>query len=297
MCGRGSEGSKLAAENVTVGRSAVQAWLGFEASFSEQVRQGRRDLLLLRWGQSGVFSGAFVVPSAGTVHVHSGRWACAMINAVSGHHLSGQYDAWLYASDVVRPYPWQPYVSGGHCAVSLLVPTAPAAGARCTWLLPTPYELMSARRSSKHQPPSARPHSVLSERIPILFFRAGWARNRRAIFELGGQPHTNSWLNASVVRHEQVPESEFLRYRYLLDVGGVSGTTWSALRWKLLSGSLVFKVTPTYPPLAAAYDLVHAAVSLCPTHVHAAVSLCPTHAGPPPLRRWSFLGSTGGTAH
>ena len=41
---------------------------------------------------------------------------------------------------------------------------------------------------------------------------------------------------------ERLHFSEFVRYRYLLDVGGVSGTTWSALRAKLLSGSLVFKV-------------------------------------------------------
>lgn len=31
-------------------------------------------------------------------------------------------------------------------------------------------------------------------------------------------------------------------YRYLLDIGGNSGTTWTALAWKLASGALVFKV-------------------------------------------------------
>ena len=30
-------------------------------------------------------------------------------------------------------------------------------------------------------------------------------------------------------------------YKYLLDIGGNSGTTWTALAWKLASGALVFK--------------------------------------------------------
>tara|TARA_B110001452_G_scaffold129121_1_gene107312 strand:- start:815 stop:1000 length:186 start_codon:yes stop_codon:yes gene_type:complete len=30
-------------------------------------------------------------------------------------------------------------------------------------------------------------------------------------------------------------------HKYLLDIGGNSGTTWTALAWKLASGALVFK--------------------------------------------------------
>lgn len=36
---------------------------------------------------------------------------------------------------------------------------------------------------------------------------------------------------------------EAVKFRYLLDVGGSSGTTWDALGWKMASGSLVFKVS------------------------------------------------------
>ena len=35
------------------------------------------------------------------------------------------------------------------------------------------------------------------------------------------------------------------KYRYLLDLPGISGTTWDSLNWKMASGALVFKVTTT----------------------------------------------------
>jgi hypothetical protein len=35
---------------------------------------------------------------------------------------------------------------------------------------------------------------------------------------------------------------ELANYRYHLDLGGVSGTAWGGLRWKLCTGLLVFKV-------------------------------------------------------
>ena len=35
-----------------------------------------------------------------------------------------------------------------------------------------------------------------------------------------------------------------VKYRYLIDIGGSSGTTWDALMWKMASGALVFKVKP-----------------------------------------------------
>ena len=234
-----------------MGLTSVQVWRAFNRAFSARVDAGQRDLFLIRWNHSGVFDGAFFVPlTSGFVHMHAGRWACTMIEAISRHRLRGPRLAWLYASDVVRPFPWRPFVSGARCASSLLVPTAPASGARCTWLLPTPYEISAVSHSQTHATAVALSRRVLAfaSRIPIIFFRAGWARSRRPIFALGAQPQNTKWLNASVVRHKRVPESEFVRFRYLLDVGGVSGTTWGALRWKLLSGSLVLKVSPPLGP-------------------------------------------------
>ena len=233
-------------------------WRRYEAAF-DQAREGQRDLMLLRWGAHGSFMGVYAVPVAsGEPRVHSGRWACAMVQAVSRHRLSAARDVWLYASDVVRPFPWPRHTAAARqksCKSALLAPTAPLGGAACTWLMPTPYELMAAEKlerlhRSAPEPPGW-PLLPFAERRPLLFFRAGWAWPRKAILEMASRAEHATWLNASVVRRaradesagsERVPESEFGRYRYLLDIGGVSGTTWSALRLKLLTGSLVFKV-------------------------------------------------------
>ena len=49
---------------------------------------------------------------------------------------------------------------------------------------------------------------------------------------------TQNWLHTP----EHMTTAEAVKYRYLIDVGGSSGTTWDALQWKMASGSLVFKV-------------------------------------------------------
>mmetsp|Transcript_36915 Transcript_36915/g.108145 ORF Transcript_36915/g.108145 Transcript_36915/m.108145 type:complete len:272 (+) Transcript_36915:208-1023(+) len=170
-----------------------------------------------------------------------------MVNALRRHRLSAPRDIWLYASDVVRSFPWRKALSSASCAAALLTPTAPSAGAHCAWLVPTPYEIMAADklerlRRSASPTPEMQARISFAERTPVVFLRAGWARPRRGVFDLGARPQHARWLNVSAVRHARMPEAEFARYRYLLDVGGVSGTTWSALRMKLLTGSLVFKV-------------------------------------------------------
>ena len=208
---------------------------------------GTRDLILLRWNASGTFIGAYVGGRA----THSGGWACTMINALRAQRLAAAhapFDAWLYASDVVRIFPWSAWSrvsdaawadDAGHCAAPLFAPTGPAAGANCVFLLPTPYEL-----EAPPPPPLPPERSTFRDRLPVVYMRAGYARHRQRAFALGARPEHASWLNVSVVGRgvERVAFSEFARFRYLLDVGGVSGTTWSALRAKLLSGSLVFKV-------------------------------------------------------
>jgi len=49
-------------------------------------------------------------------------------------------------------------------------------------------------------------------------------------------------INASTHKNDAVDLVYFARYRYVMDIGGVSCTTWSALHWKLSSGSLVLVV-------------------------------------------------------
>lgn len=49
-------------------------------------------------------------------------------------------------------------------------------------------------------------------------------------------------INASIHKDDSIDLLHFAKYRYLADIGGISCTTWSALHWKLSSGSLVFVV-------------------------------------------------------
>ena len=221
-----------------------------------------------------------------------------MINALRAQRLAAAhapFDAWLYASDVVRNFPWSSWSrvsdaawadDDGHCAAPLLAPTGPAAGANCVFLLPTPYEL-----EAPPPPPLPPERSKFRDRLPVVYMRAGYARGT------GSAPSRSAraagtrarWLNVSVVGRgvERVAFSEFARYRYLLDVGGVSGTTWSALRAKLLSGSLVFKVELDWQDWWHAHlqpfrDYLPVSVDLSDLHERYAAAAIPTASRPSP---------------
>lgn len=54
------------------------------------------------------------------------------------------------------------------------------------------------------------------------------------------------WIDVHEVNNKDDPNhlelGELAEYRYQLDLGGLSGTAWGGLRWKMCSGLLVFKV-------------------------------------------------------
>ena len=71
---------------------------------------------------------------------------------------------------------------------------------------------------------------------------------RNKLFEISDAQPTNKhkWLDATDTKKRpetQLSVIEMVRnYKYQLDVGGVSGTAWGGLRWKMCSGSITFKV-------------------------------------------------------
>jgi hypothetical protein len=77
-----------------------------------------------------------------------------------------------------------------------------------------------------------------------------YGRRHRAAQGDNNQNGTNvvvdDWLNVQEVNKKGDPYHlelhELANYRYHLDLGGVSGTAWGGLRWKLCTGLLVFKV-------------------------------------------------------
>ena len=78
----------------------------------------------------------------------------------------------------------------------------------------------------------------------------------------------DTWCSPACRRDKIEPIVQGSEYRYLLDLPGISGTTWDSLNWKMASGALVFKlVTDTvnwwHPFLTPSEDYlpVHANLS------------------------------------
>lgn len=111
-------------------------------------------------------------------------------------------------------------------------------------LIPNPYELNGYAQWQAYQ---ARDVSSLpfAKRSDTVFYRgdrkamcAGHSRDARFVAHRIAQasPHI---LNFS---SEHQPKAAFAQHKFLLDIGGTDGTTWDALRWKMATGSLVFRV-------------------------------------------------------
>ena len=119
----------------------------------------------------------------------------------------------------------------------------------CLRLVPNPFEVSGFSDGLANGPKAIKTRKnmpVFLQRRPQVFYR-GTLRpvelripgTRKAIFDMGADPANLGWLNAT---RDRQGYDTFGKYRYLLDIGGVDGTTWSALRWKMALGSLVFKV-------------------------------------------------------
>ena len=124
---------------------------------------------------------------------------------------------------------------------------------RYPWIrfLPTPYELRGDGRrwvdrilnmegTSSDKPFHQRKNqivyrgNVVTQKYP--------ARQRTRVMELGRDPNNQHWLNATTSPKPPMAQREQIKFKYMMDIGGISGTTWTGLRWKMCSKSLVFKV-------------------------------------------------------
>jgi len=120
----------------------------------------------------------------------------------------------------------------------------------CNHIMPTPYEinnegLVEMRLNTVWGFGSRLGDvpSIWKERVPKVFYRGKRKYNsaqRGPLFEMGGDPANQVWLDAKDGDH-QGPEVSG-KHRYALDIGGLSGTTWNALRNKMRMGSLVLRV-------------------------------------------------------
>ena len=125
----------------------------------------------------------------------------------------------------------------------------------CNHIMPTPYEIVNEglveMRSNTVWGLGSRGTSlrlgdlpsVWEDRVPKVFYRGKRKYNsaqRGPLYAMGDDPANQAWLDAKDGDH-QGPET-FGKHRYALDIGGLSGTTWNALRNKMRMGSLVLRV-------------------------------------------------------
>jgi hypothetical protein len=126
-------------------------------------------------------------------------------------------------------------------------------------LVVTPYECSETLRitTTNHIPFSQRPLSKMVWRGDPY---ADPFHARAALVQLHQQeeeqeqqqPHDEalSWLDAKYAHHALPKDASFPltpqymcdTYKYHIDIGGYSGTTWNALRWKMMCGALVFRI-------------------------------------------------------
>ena len=120
-------------------------------------------------------------------------------------------------------------------------------------LIPTPYELYgNIRMIMKDLDPKL---IDFTDRIPKIMYRGdpNLNKSRKNVMTLGRNESNQHWLNAT---ETHLSRFDMIKYKYLFDVGGISRTTWSALRWKMCSGSLVFRLIEQDPYMDWWYDSI-----------------------------------------
>jgi hypothetical protein len=120
-------------------------------------------------------------------------------------------------------------------------------------LVPSPYDRLVWNRYCVEEVDRKVQRRTFGEKINKVVWRGAIhfrdvERGRVALLEYA-QSHddeTRDWLDVKEINQREDPAHmelhELAEYRYHVDIGGLSGTAWGGLRWKLCTGLLVFKV-------------------------------------------------------
>ena len=129
------------------------------------------------------------------------------------------------------------------------------------YLIPNPYDLSGFSqfsvdsRNEKSGGPNVTFETFSKKQNKLMWRGAYHAEQTRAEFvalskredeAFANGTSEKNWLDAKFSfgpdGHSNMLEDLATSYKYHLDVGGVSGTSWEGLRWKMCSGNLVFRV-------------------------------------------------------
>ncbi|CAB9509055.1 KDEL motif-containing protein 1 [Seminavis robusta] len=232
-------------------------------SINEYVQQAikvRSQLALLYWNSSGSLALPPLIEQCQfRNYTEAGLWPFYLQNLLI---TPGEQKLALYPTSDLNNYDhynWSVPSPIPLIAHSLPMEIVNHLGDKYHWIFffPTPYELRGDgkrhvdRIVGKTGPPFDVP---FEKRKSQIIYRGNHnsqkyvlKHQRSKIMSMGENPNNQKWLNATKTWPSRgLSQADQLWHKYLLDIGGISGTTWTGLRWKLCSNSLVFKVDSGY---------------------------------------------------
>lgn len=112
-------------------------------------------------------------------------------------------------------------------------------------ITPTPYDMYGFNRFCIDYIDDVK--TPFHKRIPKIIWRGethGMSDMNRFLLMRMSQKNKD-WLDARSTLRDlslRLDRKQMSEYKYQLDIGGESGTTWGGLLWKMCSGSLIFRV-------------------------------------------------------
>lgn len=217
------------------------------------------DWLLLKWNPDGSYDSV-----RAQAKTHYQQWAppAAILGNTSTTPSDFGKIVLLFNSDRVAQVPWDL-----RPPVPVWTFSKPTSGADPLWLnvsepiqkcdldrvtvVPNPYDVGNWNRFCIKTVEEKMTKRLFSEKINQVVWRGAVhskpvEKSRVALLEYSRQMGVPDWLNVQAVNHKEDPGHlelyELADYRYHLDAGGVSGTAWGGMRWKLCTGLLVFQI-------------------------------------------------------
>lgn len=163
---------------------------------------------------------------------------------ISGHVPPSEHGrvALLLNDDVVASLDWS--INPPIPFLAYTLPNTVWDNPRFT-LTPTPYDMYGFNRFCITLVQTVT--TPFRERKPVIIWRGethGMSdMNRFLLMRMSDK--NRDWLDARSTLKDhslRLDRMQMSEYKYQLDIGGESGTTWGGLLWKMCAGSLIFKV-------------------------------------------------------
>jgi Glycosyl transferase family 90 len=227
--------------------------------YLQSMKHGQPQMVLLKWNSDGILENT----TGCDKHLD---WIQQYYDGDFKFTSSSKYGkvALIYVSDVIYNIPWD---TTAPIPVLLYTIEKEYLYATNYILAPNPYdqsgfsEFQVAKLFEKYKDTMTNTsYDTFHQRNNTLMWRGSdhgetiranlieFAEQQSSSSSFSSQPLSNLWLDAKLSGGDNdavagLTEEQLAGYyKYHLDVGGVSGTSWEGLRWKMCSGNLVFHI-------------------------------------------------------